>query len=59
MREQEMEYLTRNEVANTLRVSTRTLDRIVADGERVGTRGVGLWRGHGVHALGKGGGHRG
>ena len=38
MREQEMEYLTRDEVAKTLRVSTRTLDRIVADGDLVGAR---------------------
>jgi len=31
MREQKLEYLTRDEVAKTLRVSTRTSDRIVAD----------------------------
>ena len=38
MRELEMEYLTRDEVAKTLRISTRTLDRIVADGDLVGAR---------------------
>ena len=38
MREYEMEYLTRDEAAKTLRVSTRTLDRIVADGDLVGAR---------------------
>lgn len=33
-----MKYLTRDEVAKTLKVGTRTPDRIVADGDLVGAR---------------------
>jgi len=33
-----MEYVTTDEAAKTLRVSTRTLNRFVADGDLVGAR---------------------
>ncbi|MCP4641507.1 MAG: helix-turn-helix domain-containing protein [bacterium] len=33
-----MSYLTREEAAKHLRISTRTLDRLIAEGEIIGAR---------------------
>ena len=39
----ELEYLTKKEVADRLRIGVRTLDRIVADGDLIAAR-VGVRR---------------